>query len=113
MILLINTQVHENYGAHDWDGEGECPQHWKMKGGNDYKIVDVRLNIDYQGIVDMLRPGLESDSVGYREHIVGWVLLEDGYLTSFEKSQLEYDGKITYPAEIIKYSDLWLNVGAE
>ena len=106
MILLINTQVQENYGAHDWDGEGECPQYWKYKGGNDYKVVDVPLNIDHSSVVDMLRPEIESDSVGFREHIIDWVLVEDGYLTSFEKSQLEYDGKITYPAESVEYSDL-------
>ena len=29
--LLITTQVYENYGSHDWDGEGECPQYWKAK----------------------------------------------------------------------------------
>ena len=106
MILLIQTQVQENYGAHDWDGEGECPQYWKMKGGNDYKVVDVRLNIDYQGVVDMLRTQIESDNVGFREDIIGWELVEDGYLTSFEKDQLEFDGKIVYPAETIEYSDL-------
>ena len=37
MQLLITTQTQENYGAHDWDGEGACPQYWKFKGGMDYK----------------------------------------------------------------------------
>jgi len=36
MKLVLHTQFRENYGAHDWDGEGECPQYWKMKGGNTY-----------------------------------------------------------------------------
>lgn len=31
--LVIHTQDLENYGAHDWDGEGACPQYWKYKGG--------------------------------------------------------------------------------
>jgi hypothetical protein len=31
MKLLITTQYMENYGAHDWNGEGACPQYWKMK----------------------------------------------------------------------------------
>ena len=26
MKLHIVTQVEENYGAHDWDGKGLCPQ---------------------------------------------------------------------------------------
>jgi hypothetical protein len=38
MKLVISTQVYENYGAHDWDGTGECPQYWKAKGGSDYVI---------------------------------------------------------------------------
>ena len=106
MKLHITCQYMENYGAHDWDGEGECPQYWKMKGGNDYKVVDVPLNIDHEVVVSLLRSEIESDDVGYREHVVGWVLVEDGYLTSFEKSQLEYDGKIMYPAETVEYCDL-------
>ena len=36
--LVLWTQVHENYGAHDWDGKGECPQHWKAKGGSEYHV---------------------------------------------------------------------------
>ena len=33
MKLHIETQTQENYGAHDWDGTGVCPQYWKFKGG--------------------------------------------------------------------------------
>ena len=53
MMLVIRTQYMENYGAHDWDGQGECPQYWKMKGGSEYKITNVPLNIDYQEVVSM------------------------------------------------------------
>jgi len=42
MKLVIQTQFRENYGAHDWDGTGECPQYWKSKGGETF-IVDVTL----------------------------------------------------------------------
>ena len=35
----IFTQIIENYGAHDWDGEGECPQYWKKKGGNTFLLT--------------------------------------------------------------------------
>lgn len=34
MANVVETQYRENYGAHDWDGTGECPQHWKNKGGS-------------------------------------------------------------------------------
>ena len=36
----IFTQIIENYGAHDWSGEGECPQYWKKKGGNTYLLTN-------------------------------------------------------------------------
>ena len=41
MKLVIQTQFKENYGAHDWDGEGECPQYWKFKGGETYVFPNL------------------------------------------------------------------------
>ena len=38
IIVVISTQFRENYGAHDWDGRGECPQNWKSKGGDTYFV---------------------------------------------------------------------------
>ena len=31
--IFATGQYRENYGAHDWNGEGACPQYWKSKGG--------------------------------------------------------------------------------
>ena len=45
MAVHIMTQCRENYGAHDWDGVGQCPQYWKNKGGDDYVI-----SIQYSGV---------------------------------------------------------------
>ena len=36
--IVFQTQYLENYGAHCWDGEGECPQRWKPKGGSTYVV---------------------------------------------------------------------------
>jgi len=41
MKLVIQTQFKENYGAHDWDGKGECPQYWKFKGGETYVFANL------------------------------------------------------------------------
>ena len=41
MKLVIQTQYKENYGAHDWDGQGECPQYWKFKGGDTFVVPGV------------------------------------------------------------------------
>lgn len=43
MKIVINTQYMENYGSHDWNGEGECPQYWKFKGGSTYVIHNVTM----------------------------------------------------------------------
>lgn len=41
MKIVVQTQYRENYGAHDWAGEGECPQYWKGKGGYTYVVHGV------------------------------------------------------------------------
>lgn len=33
-------QYAENYAAWDWDGQGECPKHWKMKGSHEEILFD-------------------------------------------------------------------------
>ena len=99
--LLITTQVHENYGAHDWDGVGECPQYWKAKGGNDYVIRNFTDFGNVTETVMALRSQVESDNEYFREYIINWEIVADDYLTEFERDQLDYEGKITYsPKEL-------------
>ena len=95
--LLITTQVYENYGAHDWDGVGECPQYWKAKGGSDYVVK--RFKGDATTAVMALRGQIEQDNDAYRESIINWEVVADDYLTEFEQSQLAYEGTIRYPAK--------------
>ena len=96
--LLITTQVYENYGAHDWDGVGQCPQYWKAKGGNDYVVKRINVNKVTETVM-ALRGQIEQDNDGFRETIIGWEVVANDYLTEFEKSQLEYEGSIRYPAK--------------
>ena len=100
MKLVISTQVYENYGAHDWDGTGECPQYWKAKGGSDYVIKRFKGG-DEEAVkaIFCLRPQIESDDEFYREYILSWNIVGDDYLTEFEQSQLDYEGKIRFPAK--------------
>ena len=95
--LLITTQVYENYGAHDWEGVGVCPQYWKAKGGCDYVVK--KFKGDATTAVMALRGQIEQDNDAYRESIINWEVVADDYLTEFEQSQLDYEGKITYPAK--------------
>jgi hypothetical protein len=97
--LLITTQTYENYGAHDWDGVGECPQYWKPKGGSDYAVKKFKDLSKVTETVMALRGQIECDNEGFRESIIGWEIVADDYLTEFEKDQLEYEGKIRFPAK--------------
>jgi len=105
MKLMITTQIQENYGAHDWDGAGECPQYWKFKGGNDYSYSlgsHLRNPEALAELVQALRGQIECDNEGFREYILGWSVESDDYLTDFEQSQLEYDGEIKYRTTELK-----------
>jgi hypothetical protein len=100
MKLMITTQLQENYGAHDWDGEGACPQYWKFKGGQDYSYDLGPAGRSEEAVTELvmaLRPQIEEDNDYYRNHIIGWSVEADDYLTEFEQSQLDYEGSITYP----------------
>jgi hypothetical protein len=98
--LLISTQVYENYGAHDWEGVGECPQYWKAKGGSDYVVKKFRG--DATTAVMCLRTQIECDNEHIRETIIDFRVVPDSYLTEFEQSQLDYEGKVTYsPQELV------------
>ena len=93
--LLITTQVYENYGAHDWDGTGECPQYWKAKGGSDYVVKNVNVNKVTETVM-AVRSQIEQDNYAFRETIIDWSIVSDDALTEFEQSQLAYEGKIRY-----------------
>ena len=94
MKLLITTQVYENYG------DAQNP-HWKAKGSMDYVVKNFKQNHSVEAVM-ALRSKIECDNEMYREHIIDWSIVADDYLTEFERSQLEYDGQITYsPEELV------------
>jgi len=106
MILVIDTQFQENYGAHDWDGEGACPQYWKFKGGSSYKVVGVPEGFDIDTAVGIVSPEIVRDNDYCREYILGYRMEADDYLSDFERSQLEYDGVITYKEPELQFGEL-------
>ena len=97
--LLITTQVYENY-AFDEDGNlgTGVNAYWKPKGGSDYVLKNFKDFNRTTEVVMALRSKIECDNDMFRENIIDWSVVEDDYLTEFEKSQLEYEGKITYGA---------------
>lgn len=104
MKLHIVTQYMENYGAHDWDGEGECPQRWKFKGGEDYFILNLFTDADADAAVAQVRGDIEWNDIGSRQYIVGYGLVANDFMTAFEKSQLEYDGFIQHPTKVLEFA---------
>ena len=102
--LLIQTQVYENYA---WMEDGTLGTgenaYWKAKGGGDYVIKNFR---DYNRVTETVmavRGQIEQDNDAFREHIINFEVVADDYMTDFERSQWEYDGKITYPANEIEW----------
>lgn len=92
--LLIQTQVHENYGT-------ESEPYWKPKGGGDYVIKNFKKFNKVTETVMAVRAQIERDNEFYREYIIGWEVVADDYLTEFERSQLDYEGRIRFPANEI------------
>ena len=89
MKLRIHTQHYENYGAHDWDGEGECPQYWKAKGGDTFILdgVTVSQAMDAQ-FIDGVLDNISSADEYFEVCIAGWDLIDD---IDWEEAQSEMD----------------------
>jgi hypothetical protein len=68
----IFTQIHENYGSHNWDGNGECPNFWKAKGGTTYILED---GVD----VDAFIKAIESEDDYFTENVRHQEVVEDPY----------------------------------
>jgi hypothetical protein len=102
MMLVIDTQDRENYAAHNgFTGE----YYWKMKGGQSVKVINIPKGVDPSTIVEAVRSDIEDlDNNYFRSEIIDYNLQEDGWLSCFERSQLEYEGIIVAPEPTIDWS---------
>lgn len=80
MKVVLQTQFQENYGSHDWDGSGQCPQYWKFKGGSTYVIA----NLTPKQVEEMLPPHIgeiynliEQSSDYVKEYVISSHIAED------------------------------------
>jgi len=104
MKLHLQTQYMENYGAHDWDGTGECPQYWKMKGGEDYFYQlgnETPSDEHIAELVEVIRGRFEYSEDYARNYLIGYSVVADDYMTEFERQQLEYEGVVRHPAVML------------
>lgn len=109
MILVIRTQVYENYA---WNEDGTLgvgdDAYWKPKGGSEYKVLNVPLNINYADVVKAAN--VEQSNDAFMEHVIDWSIESDDYLSWFEQSQLDYEGKISCNEPTMEYSDIVMEV---
>lgn len=90
--IVVSTQYYENYGAHDWDGKGQCPQYWKAKGGSEFSIpLSLRqvVNLGGAGIAALAAEAMRHEDVTYRNdyaesYALGWELLPPSEKTEME-----------------------------
>lgn len=104
MMLVIDTQDRENYAAHNgFTGE----YYWKMKGGQSVKVLNVPQDADLDQVVEAVRPQVEDlESNYFRSEIIDYNLQEDGWMSAFERSQLEYEGTIQVPEKTIDFNEV-------
>lgn len=96
MKILITTQYRENYGT-------ASDPYWKFKGGEDYFIPGVDPLKTAPGLlVEQVRGQVEWSNDSSESYILDWELVPDDYMTEFERSQLEYEGAIQYPAKVLE-----------
>lgn len=97
--LIITTQVFENYA---WQEDGSIGTgdnaYWKAKGGNDYVIRNVDIN-RVKELAARATKQLDQADDYFTEHVIGWEVVADDYLTEFERDQLEFEGRIRFPAQ--------------
>lgn len=78
MKIVLSTQIRENYGAHSWDGEGECPQYWKFKGGNTYVVENVSVEqAQDPSYWDFISSLVSSADDYFEEYVIGNELIDD------------------------------------
>ena len=111
MLLIITTQHYENYGAHDWDGQGECPQRWKAKGGNHIKVSDVPPSISLETLRRIAIDAVSEFNDYFEVTVLGVHFESDDWMSDFEKSQLEWEGSITYPEPKFTHQELYIKAG--
>ena len=122
MKIVVQTQHMENYGAHDWDGVGECPQYWKAKGGDTYVVPKVTVaEAQSDQFWNDLTVAIERDDEGFREYVIGMELVDDvDYDESNIKSDWEaitslvpviQDGKRVFLATCLKEAEFYWRDG--
>ncbi len=107
--VVVETQVYENYAAHDYDGKGPAPEpYWKAKGGNTYIVARISLEEAVKGrayihatYIEPALPNMQRNDHWYHEYLVDWELVDIHEPTSYEREQLRWEDGFIYLAQDI------------
>ncbi len=97
MKIIITTQVYCNYGTAN-------EPYWKAKGAGDYvvNLPQGYTEADVKRKVELAKAAIELNNTPmWWETWLGYHVVEDNVLTDFESQQLEWDGRIDFPAEVL------------
>jgi len=109
-MIVINTQILENYGSHSDSGKfSEDNHYWKFKGGNTYIVDDLDRESD---AVAFVMAGFSENSISWKEYPTkidtwkGWLdsIEGDAEMEKFYKSTAFYVSPKT-GTKLIKYSE--------
>ena len=93
--ILVQTQTIENYGL---DCESDKP-YWKFKGGEEYLVFGT--SDRPANAVALVAALCMNNSKAYKEYPIGYEIVDADHQTDFEKSQLDHEDEIKYPARRI------------
>jgi len=94
--IMVTYQTRENYGAHCWDGKGECPQYWKYKGGVEYIIADglTSEQVSNKGLVDwivqQMAPQHECCNDYFEVYFLDFDVQPSGTLNWLDQQEMKY-----------------------
>lgn len=74
--VIFHTQFRENYGAHDWDGQGEFPQRWKSKGGSTFIVSASAAEVADSQWWDMVTKCISHSSEYSAEYVISETVVD-------------------------------------
>ena len=94
--IYVMTQNYENYGSED-------EPYWKPKGSSDYFIPNFTGTQEQAvEVVNSMADKIEYANEYATSTILGIEVVEDDYMTEFERDQLDYEGQIRFPAKVLE-----------
>ncbi len=97
MKIVIQTQTYENYGAHDHEGDGPVPQHWKPKGGDTF--ICTAKPWDSEALKNIVQVGDDM----FRDEIISILFLDEA-----EYKLEDHCADYQRPVYIEKGTDVWM-----